>query len=105
VPYYLALLIPRRRATGRRLAREHRQFIDAMIANRVVVLGGGFAPNPGGVSAAYLLHTRSRAAALAWVKRDPLIRGGGCRARLVEWRLIAVDPAAVAKRDLVRRNR
>jgi len=104
VPYYLALLTPRRRATERRLAREHRQFIDEMIAHRVVVLGGGFARNVGGASAAYLLHTRSRAAAMARAKRDPLIRGRAFSVRLVQWRLVAVDAAAVARRDLVRRR-
>ena len=104
MPYFIALLAPR--DTGEpseALRAEHERFVEEMIASRVVLLGGDFAEAIEGASAAYVLRARSATEAQSWVARDPLVRSGAFTARLVGWRLVAIDPGAAEAEDLVRR--
>ncbi|MGH6929042.1 MAG: hypothetical protein ACREEV_12055, partial [Dongiaceae bacterium] len=58
VPYFLVLLVPgRNHAAGPEYFAAHVDFIDAMAAANVVLLGGDFDSAVAGADAAYLLHT------------------------------------------------
>jgi uncharacterized protein YciI len=99
VPYFLVLLLPGDNAADApRYFEAHVAHIDAMAAANIVLLGGEFEDAIDGATGAYLLHTSSRAEAEAWAAKDPLIRHGACRARIVTWHLVgitlgAIDPA------------
>ncbi len=47
-----------------------------MAADNIVLLGGEFDNAIDGATAAYLLHTSSRADAEAWAAKDPLVSHG-----------------------------
>ena len=58
VPYFLVLLMPgRNHAAASDHFAAHVDFIDAMAAANVVLLGGDFDSAIAGAEAAYLLHT------------------------------------------------
>lgn len=96
VPYYLVLLIPGpNHAAGERHFVAHVEFIDAMAAANVVLLGGEFAAAIDGAEAAYLLYTASQAEAEAWAAKDPLVRHAVYRTKVVAWRLVGISQRAI----------
>ncbi len=83
VPYFLALLSPGpNAATAPRYFDAHVGHIDAMAADHIVPLGGEFDNAIGGATAAYLLHTDSRAQAEAWAAKGPLVKHGAYLSRI-----------------------
>jgi uncharacterized protein YciI len=96
VRYFLVLLLPgsNHAAADRHLA-AHVDFIDAMTAANVVLLGGAFAPAIDGADAAYLLHTASAAAAEEWASKDPFVANAVYEPRIVAWDLVGISRAAI----------
>jgi uncharacterized protein YciI len=96
VRYFLVLLAPgSNHAAAARFFAAHVDFIDAMMAANVVLLGGEFEPTIEGADAAYLLHTTSRAEAERWASRDPLVANAVYEPRIVAWDLVGISRAAI----------
>ena len=96
VPYFLVLLSPGENAAAAPNYYEaHVEHIDAMAAENIVLLGGEFDHAIDGATAAYLLHTVSRAEAEAWAAKDPLVSHGAYRARVITWHLVGITPGAI----------
>jgi len=96
VPYFLVLLSPGENAAAApSYFGAHVEHIDVMAAANIVLLGGEFDNAIDGASAAYLLHTSSRAEAEAWAAKDPLVSHGAYRARVVKWDLVGITPGAI----------
>jgi uncharacterized protein YciI len=99
VPYFLVLLVPGpNHAAAAEHFAAHVEFIDAMAAANVVLLGGAFKPTIAGAEGAYLLHTASMAEAEEWASKDPLVGNAVYTPRIVTWNLVgiargAIDPA------------
>jgi uncharacterized protein YciI len=74
---------------------DHEPFIDSLIAEHQVLLGGDLVDAEQGVRAAYVLHCDDLAAAEAIVANDPLVTSGEMRAQLAEWQLVGIDLGAV----------
>lgn len=99
VPYFLVLLEPLGDAAAAdEHFSDHIAFVDQMIAENVVLLGGGFDGPLDGAIGAYLLRTASLAIAEEWAARDPLTARGACRARIVRWDLVGINPHAIDSR-------
>lgn len=99
VPYFLVLLEPLGdTAASDEDFADHVTFVDQMIAENVVLLGGGFDGRLDGAIGAYLLHTASLAIAEEWAARDPLMARGACSARIVRWDLVGINPRAIDSR-------
>jgi uncharacterized protein YciI len=79
---------------------EHEDFIDGLIAQHRVVLGGDWKPPLAGFEAAYLLSCSSLDEAREIAESDPFVCGGTMRFEVVEWELVAVDPDAVDRDSL-----
>lgn len=96
VRYFLVLLVPgSNHAAAARYFAAHVDFIDAMTAANVVLLGGEFESTIAGADAAYLLHTASRAEAVRWASRDPLVANAVYEPRIVAWDLVGISRAAI----------
>jgi len=96
VRYFLVLLVPgSNHAASARFFAAHVDFIDAMTAANVVLLGGEFEPTVEGADAAYLLHTASRAEAERWASKDPLVANAVYQPRVVAWDLVGISRAAI----------
>jgi uncharacterized protein YciI len=96
VPYFLVLLSPGENAAAAPSYFDaHVEYIDAMAAANVVLLGGEFECAIDGATGGYLLHASSRAEAEAWAAKDPLIGHGAYRARIVAWHLVGITPGAI----------
>ncbi len=96
VPYFLVLLVPgRNHAAAEEYFAAHVDFIDAMAAANVVLLGGDFDSAIAGADAAYLLHTASQAEAAAWAAKDPLIAHAVYESRIVAWNLVGISRGAI----------
>ena len=74
---------------------DHEPFIDSLITEHLVLLGGDLVDAEQGVRAAYVLRCDDLAAAEAIVATDPLVTSGVMRPWLAEWQLVAIDPQAV----------
>jgi hypothetical protein len=74
---------------------DHEPFIDSLIEDHLVLLGGDLVGAEHGLQAAYVLHCDDLAAAEAIVVRDPLVASGEMHAELVEWQLVGIDVDAV----------
>jgi uncharacterized protein YciI len=74
---------------------DHEPFIDSLIAEHRVLLGGDLVAAEGGVVGAYVLRCEDLAAAEAIVATDPLVSSGEMRAQLAEWQLVGIDLGAV----------
>jgi uncharacterized protein YciI len=97
----LVLLAPSGLGSADELADDHERFIDELIAQHRVVLGGDWDPPVAGFEAAYLLGCSSLDEARAIAGSDPLVRGGSMRFEVVEWGLVGVDPDAVDRDSLL----
>jgi uncharacterized protein YciI len=96
IPYFLVLLVPgSNHAAAAEHVAAHVDFIDAMAAANVVLLGGGFESTIDGADAAYLLHTASRAQAEEWAAKDPLVANGVYEPRIVVWNLVGISRGAI----------
>src|SRR5262245_8219972 len=98
VVYFLVLLQDNDGSTD---VPDHESFIDSLIRQNAVLLGGAFedAPLPG-ISGAYLLHCASLAEAHAHVAADPVVVSGAARPIVTRWNLVGVNTAAI-EQDLV----
>jgi uncharacterized protein YciI len=74
---------------------DHEPFIDSLIAQHLVLLGGDLVDSEEGIRAAYVLRCDDLAAAEAIVAADPLVTSGVMRPRLAEWQLVGIDLEAV----------
>ena len=74
----------------------HVRFIDSLIKDNKILLGGPFAPNVAGdVEGAYLLACSSPEEAHDLMCRDPLIESGSHRGEMAEWILVGINPDAI----------
>lgn len=100
VPYFMVLLLPgSNHASAQRYRAAHVEFIEKMAGGNAVLLAGDFDVPIEGAEVAYLLRTASQAEAEAWVAKDPLVKNGVYKARIVAWNLFgiirgAIDPSA-----------
>ena len=99
--YYLVLLHPGEAASDADLDARHETFIDDLIRRNEILLGGNLLPRED-PPAAYLLVTDSRAQAEEVVGDDPYVRADVFRPRILEWRLVAINPEAVDERLVLR---
>ena len=74
---------------------DHEPFIDSLVAEHLVLLGGELVDSEQGIRAAYVLRCDDLAAAEAIVATDPLVTSGEMRAHLAEWQLVGIDPGAI----------
>jgi hypothetical protein len=81
---------------------EHERFIDSLIGDNAVLLGGPFATSVDDAGAAYVLRCRDVEEARAIAARDPLVIHGVVRPQFVEWELVGVNPAAIEPSVLIR---
>lgn len=72
MPYYLVLLTRTESAKPDEGWNPHEPFVDTMIQEKVVLLGGDFVDEVGGAEGGYLLHTDTRAETEAWVSPGTL---------------------------------
>lgn len=79
---------------------DHEPFIDSLVTEHLVLLGGDLVDAERGVLAAYVLHCDDFAAAEAIVATDPLVTSNVMRPRLAEWQLVGIDLGAVDE-DLI----
>ena len=70
---------------------DHEPFIDSLVAEHLVLLGGELVDSEQGIRAAYVLRCDDLAAAEAIVATDPLVTSGEMRAQLAEWQLVGID--------------
>jgi len=96
VPYFLVLLIP---STNHAAAESHYaahvEFIEAMTAAHVVLMGGDFAAPIDGAEGAYLLRTASQDESEVWASKDPLVQHAVHRVRIVAWHLVGISRGAI----------
>ena len=88
-------------ASSEELQADHERFIDGLIDQKRVVLGGDWKPPIAGFEAAYLLSCASLDEAREIAASDPFVRGEANRFEVVEWQLVAVDPEAVDRDSLL----
>jgi uncharacterized protein YciI len=74
---------------------DHEPFIDSLVAEHFILLGGDLVESKEGIRAAYVLRCDDLAAAEAIVAADPLVTSGEMRPRLAEWQLVGIDLDAV----------
>jgi uncharacterized protein YciI len=74
---------------------DHEPFIDSLIAEHLVLLGGDVVASEQGVQAAYILRCHDLAAAEAIVATDPLVTSGVMSPQFAEWQLVGIDLEAV----------
>jgi uncharacterized protein YciI len=99
VTYYLVLLVPSENyAEAEKHFAAHVNFIDRMIAAKVVLLGGSFAIPVADAVGGYLLHTRSQEEAAAWAAQDPFITNKVFAPRIVPWHLVGISRSAIDPR-------
>lgn len=99
--YYLVLFRPGAAGSNTRLNAEHEAFVDRLIRANRILLGGNLSPRdelPGG----YLLACASREEAEELVRTDPYVQGGVFDPRVLEWRLVAINPDAIDPELIVR---
>jgi uncharacterized protein YciI len=98
----LVLLSPgAKHESAEALSVEHERFIDSLIAERRVVLGGDWKPPVAGYEAAYLLSCATLDDACEIASSDPFVRGEALRFVVVEWELVGFDPDAVDRDALL----
>jgi uncharacterized protein YciI len=98
----LVLLAPRpSHASSEDLQAGHEGFIDGLIAENRIVLGGDWKPPIAGFDAAYLLSCATLHEARQIAAKDPFVRGDAMRFEVVEWELVGVDPDAVDREVLL----
>jgi hypothetical protein len=96
VSYFLVLLRTGPNQAGVEADWEgHVAFVDSLVQENLVLLGGDLVPPLGDAAGAYLLHTRDRSEAEACARRDPLVRHGRVIPEVIEWRLVGINPRAI----------
>jgi uncharacterized protein YciI len=88
-------------AAGEELQADHERFIDGLIDQKRVVLGGDWLPPIAGFEASYLLSCASLDEAREIAASDPFVRAEAMRFEVVEWQLVGVDPDAVDRESLL----
>jgi uncharacterized protein YciI len=88
-------------ASGEELQADHERFIDGLLAENRIVLGGDWKPPVAGFEAAYLLSCTTLDEARQIAASDPFVRGDAMRCEVVEWQLVGVDPDAVDRDSLL----
>lgn len=81
---------------------SEQQFIDSLIRDNIVLLGGPFAAPVQDARAAYLLRCEDVEEARAIAGRDPLTVHGVMRPQCVQWELVGVNPAAIDPSAVIR---
>jgi uncharacterized protein YciI len=76
-------------------AEAHTAFIDSLIRQNLVLLGGAFAEPVGDVHAAYLLRCSGAEEARAIAAQDPFVVHDALRPDCVEWALVGINPRAI----------
>ncbi len=97
--YYLVLLKGDTQRISSAIDEEHETFIDALIAEGSILLGGGFSesePYFGG----YLLFCSSFEEAKQKAEADPYLKSKAAEAEIRTWELVGIDLNAV-NQDLV----
>jgi uncharacterized protein YciI len=98
----LVLLAPGAQASaGEEVGAGHVRFVEDLIEQKKIVLGGDWEPPIGGFEAAYLLSCASLDEAREIAASDPLVHSGGMQFEVVEWQLVDFDPEAVDRGSLL----
>jgi uncharacterized protein YciI len=82
-------------------AEAHNEFVTSLVRRNLVLLGGDFSEPIAGAHAAYLLRCDSFEAARETIAEDPFFADDVLEPKLVEWRLVGVNPDAVDPADLL----
>lgn len=99
VPYFLVLLrIGSNHENGPQYWADHIQFIELMIKENIVLLGGDWETGFDDIEGAYLLFTSSRSEAEEWASRDPLVANKIYTASIIEWKLVGINERAIDPR-------
>ena len=83
-------------------APAHERFIDSLIEQNVVLLGGAFANAVNDASAAYVLRCDGVDEARGIVADDPFVVHDVVRAECVEWDLVGINPDAIDASTVIR---
>ena len=83
-------------------AAAHTDFIEGLIKQNRILLGGTFATSGGDVEAAYVLRARNVDEARIIAEADPFATAGVCRPECRRWELIGINPDAVDEALVVR---
>jgi uncharacterized protein YciI len=96
VSYYLVLLeASANRKQEEKYEVEHIRFIDTMIEQNKVLLGGSLGIGLNEVEGAYLLNVRTHAEAETWTLKDPFVQHNIFRPRIIQWDLVGIDKNAI----------
>jgi uncharacterized protein YciI len=103
MPYVLVILRSGGNAADDQLhAPAHERFIDSLIKQNIVLLGGAFAEAVNDASAAYVLRCSGIEEARAIVAEDPFVVHDVLRPECVEWELVGVNPDAIDASAVIR---
>ena len=83
-------------------AAAHTDFIEGLIKQNRILLGGAFATRAGDVEAAYVLRAGDVDEARTIAEADPFATAGVCRPECRRWELIGINPDAVDEALVVR---
>jgi uncharacterized protein YciI len=103
MPYVLVILRGGANAENDQLhAPAHERFINTLIKQNVVLLGGAFAEAVDDAYAAYVLRCSGVEEARAIAAADPLVIHGVVRPECVLWELVGINPDAIDASAVVR---
>ena len=85
-------------------AAAHTAFIEGLIKQNRILLGGRFATRADDVEAAYVLRAGNVDEARTIAEADPFATAGVCRPECRRWKLIGINPDAVDEALVVRPN-
>jgi uncharacterized protein YciI len=96
VPYFLVLLeASANRQQEEKYRAQHMEFIDSMIEQNKVLLGGSLGTGLKEMEGAYLLNVRTYAQAEAWVLKDPYVEHNIYTTHIIQWDLVGIDKNAI----------
>jgi hypothetical protein len=103
VPYYLIVLrAGLREADEQEHAAAHEAFVDSLVQQNVVLLGGPFGQPFRDAKAAYLVRCDGVDQARMLAASDPFVLRDVARPHCLEWRLVGVNPEAIDPSVVVR---
>lgn len=96
VPYFLVLLeASTNRKQEEKYRIQHMEFIDSMIEQNKVLLGGSLGTGLKEMEGAYLSNVRTYAQAEEWALKDPYFEHNVYRAHIIQWDLVGIDKNAI----------
>jgi uncharacterized protein YciI len=93
--YFIVLFGPGRRQETDAISKAHEAYIDQLIEQDLILLGGPWQSPVGGFSAAYVLRCPSVDHARSIATSDPIFREQVYEPTIVEWCLVGINPGAI----------